>query len=67
MGYVDYSGWMRSVEEVDPQPDVELQALGKLVHLIDDPEEFLYVAKILGIDHHLSDLRKLLRTESKRV
>lgn len=44
---------MATTEEVEPDSDVEKEALRKLILISDDPEEVAEVATILGIAQHL--------------
>ena len=51
-------GWMATTEEVEPDSDVEKEALRKLILISDDPEEVAEVATILGIIQHLPALQQ---------
>lgn len=51
--FKDWTGWMATTEEVEPDSDVEKEALRKLILISDDPEEVAEVATILGIIQHL--------------
>lgn len=49
---------MATTEEVEPDSDVEKEALRKLILISDDPEEVAEVATILGIIQHLPALQQ---------
>ena len=49
---------MATTEEVEPDSDVEKEALRKLILISDDPEEVADVATILGIVQHLPTVRQ---------
>lgn len=59
--FKDWTGFMATVEEVEPDPDTEKKALRNLINISDDPEEIADVARILGIDHHLPAIREEAR------
>lgn len=56
--FKDWTGWMATTEEVEPDSDVEKEALRKLILISDDPEEVAEVATILGIVQHLPTVRQ---------
>lgn len=56
--FKDWVGFMATVEEVEPDSDVEKEALRKLILISDDPEEVAEVATILGIAQHLPAVRQ---------
>lgn len=62
--FKDWTGWMSTVEEVEPDSSVEKEALRKLILISDDPEEVAEVATILGIIQHLPALQQEM-TEKK--
>lgn len=52
----DWSGWMSTVEEVEPNPEVEKQALRVVLSTCRTAGEAAEVAKALGIEHHVPAL-----------
>lgn len=52
----DWVGWQQTIEEVERDEEVEINALRNLIRVSKDPQEAAEVAMALGIDHHLETL-----------
>lgn len=44
---------MRTIEEVEPDPETEKKAIPLVLSFSDSAEDALFYLKVLGLDHHL--------------
>lgn len=54
----DWAGFMSTIEETTPNPEVEMEALKVVLNLCNTAEEAAEVATALGIEHHIATLLK---------
>lgn len=52
----DWSGWMSTIEETEPDPEAEKQALRVVLSTCKTADEAAEVAMALGIEHHIPAL-----------
>lgn len=56
--YTDWAGFMKTIEDVDPDVESEKKAVRTVMNSVDDPEDAAYLLKVLGIDHHFQDYKE---------
>lgn len=52
----DWAGWQATIEDTEPNPEVEKQALRVVLSACRTADEAAEVAMALGIEHHIPAL-----------